>query len=123
MRTKALRLALASLVASGLVFVPGVSLGAPVKIKATANDTWNPDFQHINPGRRVVWINPARFNQDHDLTAYGGNWRKRVMLFPGDRTAKRFRRVGVYKYRCRLHSQKPAGEPCSGMCGVIHVAR
>ena len=122
MRTKPLRLALASLVAFGLVFVPGVSLGAPVKIKATARDTWNPDFQHISPGQRVVWINPARHNQDHDLIAYGGNWRKRVMLYPGDRTAKRFRRVGTYKYFCRLHGHRSDGQ-CHGMCGVVHVMR
>lgn len=122
MRTKHLRLALASLVAFGLIAVPEISIGAPTRIRATANDTWNPDFAHRSPGSRVVWVNPERLNRTHDVTAYGGNWSKSVVLEPGERTGKRFRRVGVYKYRCRVHSHLADGQ-CQGMCGVVHVMR
>lgn len=108
--------------AFGLVAVPAISHSAPTRIKTTRRDTWNPDFAHVSPGGRVVWANPARFDRTHDVTAYGGNWRKRVTLAPGERTSKRFRRVGVYKFRCRVHSHL-ADRQCHGMCGVVHVMR
>ena len=122
MRTTHLRLAIAALAAFGLVAVPGVSVSAPTRVKATANDNWNPDLAHVSPGGRVVWVNPARHDRTHDVTAYGGNWRKNVTLAPGERTGKRFRRVGVYKFRCRVHSHLADGQ-CHGMCGVVHVMR
>lgn len=94
-----------------------------MRVRATADDRWNPSFQHILPGTRVVWVNPERLDETHDLSSYGNNWSKSETLLPGERTGKRFRRQGVYKYRCRLHSTKRPGEPCRGMCGVIHVER
>lgn len=122
MRSTHLRLAIAALVAFGLIAVPGVSVSAPTRIKATADETWNPDFVHISPGTRVVWANPARHDTTHDLKAYGGNWTKRVVLEPGERTAKRFRSVGTYKYFCQIHGHRADGQ-CHGMCGVVHVMR
>lgn len=122
MTTKILRSAVAASVALALILVPGPSVGAPTKIKATARNTWNPDFQHISPGTRIVWVNPARHDTVHDITAYGRNWSKRVVLQPGERTGKRFRKVGTYKYFCRAHGHRSDGQ-CHGMCGVVHVAR
>ena len=122
MRPAQLRLGLALLVAFGLVAVPGVSIGAPTRIKATANDTWNPDSAHVSPGGRVVWVNPERHDTPHDLKAYGGNWTKRVVLEPGERTGKRFRTEGSYKYYCQIHGRLVDGR-CQGMCGVVHVMR
>lgn len=122
MRSTHLRLVIAALVAFGLIAVPGVSVSAPTRIKATADETWNPDFVHISPGTRVVWANPARHDTTHDLKAYGGNWTKRVVLEPGERTAKRFRSVGTYKYFCQIHGHRADGQ-CHGMCGVVHVMR
>lgn len=110
-----------SLTAAALA-LPLTSFANHTVVKATANDTWNADYNHITPGTRVVWKNPERHNMPHDLTAYGRNWDKRVYLRPGDQTAKRFRSTGTYKYRCRLHSQLADGQ-CDGMCGVIHVMR
>jgi plastocyanin len=91
------------------------------RVKATANDRWNPDFRHITPGDRIIWKNPARHDELHDLKSYGGNWNKDETLSPGESTRKRFRRTGTFKYRCVIHSNMSQGQ-CSGMCGVIHVA-
>ena len=111
----------ASLVVAALAF-PAMSWSGPVRVKTTSTDRWNPGFQHVVPGTRVVWVNPERHDQRHDLTAYGGNWSKSVTLAPGERTGKRFDREGTYEYFCRLHGDRSDGE-CRGMCGVIHVAR
>jgi len=100
----------------------GTSLAAKQTVKATAANTWNPDYVHITKGDRVIWKNPARHNTPHDVWSYGGNWKKRVSLEPGERTAKRFKRKGSFKYRCRIHSSLNDGV-CSGMCGRVHVGR
>lgn len=122
MRTP-LRSALIASLVLALVAVPALSWSAPVRVKATAADEWNPSYQHVAPGTRVVWVNPERLGEPHDMSAYGKNWSKSVLLEPGERTAKRFRKTGTFKYRCRLHSTKRRGEQCQGMCGVIHVAK
>lgn len=111
----------ASLVVGSVALAP-LSWSAPTRIKATADDTWNPSPQHISRGTRVVWTNPEHLGAVHDVTAYGRGWDKRVVLQPGERTGKRFRKTGTYKYRCRRHSHLGDGG-CHGMCGVIHVMR
>ena len=103
----------------GLVFAPS-ALGDTFRVKATLGNDWTPDFRHITRGDRIVWKNPARHDRAHDVKAYGGNWRKYEFLSPGERTSKRFRRNGTYRYRCTLHSTVNNGN-CNGMCGVIHV--
>lgn len=122
MTTKALGLALLSVLVA-LVAMPGISPAAPVKVKATAADEWNPSYLHIAPGVRVVWANPERLSTTHDVTAYGRGWSKSVVLQAGERTGKRFNNTGTYKYRCRLHSQLTQDGQCRGMCGVVHVMR
>jgi plastocyanin len=119
MKTKIRATLVASLVVASIAF-PALSWGAPVRIRATAEDTWNPSYQHVSPGTRVVWVNAD--TEAHDLTAYGRNWSKRVILQPEQRTAKTFRNTGTYKYFCRLHGHRADGE-CHGMCGVVHVMR
>ncbi len=103
--------------------LPLTSFADHTVVKATADDKWNASYNHVAPGTRVVWKNPDRLSEVHDVSAYGGGWDKQVTLSPGEQTAKRFSSVGTYKYRCRLHSTKRRGEQCRGMCGVIHVAR
>lgn len=105
-----------------LLAAAGISFGGPVRIRATAGNEWNPAYQHVAPGTRVVWVNPERLDRTHHLVAYGRGWSKDEVLSPGERTGKRFRRVGTYKYRCRLHSHVQDGR-CHGMCGVVHVMR
>jgi plastocyanin len=117
------RLALVGAMVASVLALPLTSFANHVVVKATANDTWNESYNHVAPGTRVVWKNPERLGAPHDLTSYGRNWDKSVFLEPGEQTAKRFRKTGTYKYRCRLHSSKRPGEQCKGMCGVIHVAR
>lgn len=122
MRANLLRLTLVAALVLGLMATAAISIGAPVRIRATAENRWNPDFQHVTPGTRVVWVNPERIGRRHHLAAYGRGWSKDVLLDPGERTGKRFRREGVFKYRCRLHSHLQDGQ-CHGMCGVVHVER
>lgn len=121
METNARAVVVALLVVVSLAS-PTTSWSGQVRVKATASDRWDPDFRHVVPGTRVVWVNPARLDQRHNLTAYGGGWSKDVMLAPGGRTGKVFRRQGTFSYYCRLHGRVTDGS-CEGMCGVIHVAR
>ncbi len=122
MRTNVFRLGIVAAGTTLLLAAPAASFANHVVVKATARDTWNESYNHVTPGTRVVWKNPARLNSTHDVTAYGRNWDKQVTLRAGDSTAKRFRNTGTYKYRCRIHSQLNDGQ-CDGMCGVIHVDR
>lgn len=109
-----------------VLLFPASSPAAISRVRATAENTWNPSFQHVIKGDKVVWINPARHETLHDLTAYGKKWSKRALLEPGQRARKVFKRTGTYKYRCRVHSSRVMQDGrrvCEGMCGVIHVAR
>lgn len=96
------------------------ALAAPVRVRATSNNTWSPFEQHSSPGQRVVWKNPT--GRRHSVTAFGGNWSKDTVIRAGERTRKVFRRTGTYRYRCRFHSHLD-GTECHGMCGQIHVMR
>jgi plastocyanin len=120
MRGKIIRVLVTALVAGSLLAPTTVS-AARYRIRATEGDEWNPSFKHIVPGGRivVVWKNPT--NDLHDVTSYGRNWDYSKRLPAGESRTKRFRRKGVYKYRCRVHSTLRNGQ-CDGMCGVIHIA-
>lgn len=113
-----------SLVALAAVLVcsfPGIAPARAPRIKATAERTWTPDFLHLTPGSAAVFKNPTE--EPHDIKRYKGPWpRGKVFMFPGDTWKKRFKRTGVYKYRCVLHSEMIDGR-CEGMCGVVHVAK
>jgi plastocyanin len=123
-----LRLGLVTVLTVTLVAAPMTSYADHTVVKAVetpnrwdaSNEVGAQSYVHVTPGTRVVWRNLADNNNAHDLTAYGRNWDKRVMLQPGEGTAKRFRENGTFKYRCRLHSRMQGGQ-CEGMCGVIHV--
>lgn len=108
--------------ALGLVaLLPGPGSADTVAVKAAGspgNWTWSPDVRHSAPGDKVVWKNPTK--KVHTVTAYGGNWSKRAVLQPGERTAKTFSSLGSYYYRCTRHSEIHDGE-CHGMCGYVHV--
>jgi plastocyanin len=118
---RVLRLLVVGAIGIGLLLTPA-ALADTRRVKATANDKWDPDFRHITKGDRIVWKNPARHDQVHNVKAYSNNWNKFETLSPGESTRKRFRRRGTYKYRCTLHSDLDNGQ-CSGMCGIIHVTR
>ncbi len=87
-----------------------------------------PDFRYEPRVRRIVRNDRIRFkNPDsqpssHTVTAYGRNWNYDKTLSAGDAVRKRFRRRGVFKFRCRFHSDLEKGV-CDGMCGKVRVRR
>ena len=121
MTHKAGRGALVALIAAAsLALGAGASSGAPVTVNATFARTWNPVTQPVTKGGKVVWKNPS--GEDHNLRAYGGNWSFRKPLGFGDSVGKRFKKTGVFRYRCGLHSQKIDGK-WTGMVGKIKVTK
>jgi plastocyanin len=116
---KQIKRAVVLIVVAGVMLAPS-ALGDTFRVRATANNRWNPDFKHITRGDRIAWKNPAKHNTVHNVKAYSNNWNKFETLSPGEVTRKRFRKNGTYKYRCTLHSTMNNGD-CNGMCGVIHV--
>ena len=116
--TVKLRMAAAA-AAAAMVFVTGAALAASYTVKAGGGE-WNPSFKKIEKGDRIVWKNPT--GKKHTVTAYRGDWNKNTTLKPGEQTSKRFRKRGVYKYRCVPHSAMVEGK-CKGMCGTIKVVR
>ena len=114
-----------SVVALGLlVSFPGTSMGDSFRVRAVGSSptdfAWDPSFRHITKGDRIVWKNTTQAS--HRVVAYKGRWSKNTTIGPGERTRKRFRRTGTYKYRCTLpgHSTLTDGN-CQGMCGTVHV--
>ena len=120
------RLVALVVMALGLALVPAPSLGDTARVRATGSPgsfEWTPDFRHITKGDRIVWKNTT--DSRHTVTAYSPNWSKNTSLPPGERTAKKFRRTGTYKFRCMVtgHSSLDSSGNCTGMCGEIHVTR
>jgi plastocyanin len=105
-----------------VVFAP-TSFGDTSRFRAvgcTEDPHWEPTKRAITKGDRIVWKNPTSCN--HTVTAYSGRWSKNTTLRPGDSTRKRFRRTGLYKFRCMTvgHSAVEDGV-CNGMCGRVRV--
>jgi len=100
--------------------VPPATAANP-SIVATDDNEWVPFRLRVKKGTTVVWKNPSTNAETHDVRAYGGNWSKDTYLEPGEKTSKRFRKAGRFKYRCVLHSFMQNG--CNGMCGVVRVFR
>lgn len=98
--------------------------GASYRVRASG-DRWMPDLKRIVKGDKIVWANPT--GAEHDVKSYRWNsrrWTKDAFLAPGQQTSKRFRSVGTFKYRCRLHSfYNPNNGNCRGMCGVVKVRK
>lgn len=121
MKHKAGRSALVALIAAGSIALgAGASIGAPVTVNATIARTWSPLTRTVVKGGKVVWKNPS--GERHNIHAYGGNWSFGKQLESGDSVARRFKKTGTYNYRCKLHSEKVAGE-WTGMIGKIKVTR
>ena len=114
--SRSIRVFLVAAMSVGLIAAP--ALAAPVRVRATSNNTWAPVEQHASRGQGVVWRNPTA--RAHTVTSYGGNWSKDSVISAGERTRKTFRRAGTFKYRCTRHSRLDGAE-CQGMCGQIVV--
>jgi plastocyanin len=102
-----------------VVALPAPSLGGAVRVKATADKTWNPAFKSVPKGTKVIWKNPT--GTKHTVTSYSSNWSKDTTIKAGERTSKIFRSKGAFYYRCKIHSSLDAEGTCAGMCGHIHV--
>lgn len=108
-----------------VVLLAPTSLGDTSRFRAmgcTENPHWEPTARTISKGDRIVWKNPT--SCEHTVNAYGGGWSKATGLPPGGSTAKKFRQVGTYKFRCLTqgHSVVENGV-CTGMCGRVRVTR
>jgi plastocyanin len=116
MRSPWVRAVVVALVATGLLLPAQPSLARRYKVSVSGN-RWSPAQRSIPKGNVIVWRNSS--SRLHNVVAYGGNWRKSASLGAGQRTKKRFRKRGTFKYRCTLHSS--LNKRCRGMCGVVHV--
>ena len=63
----------------------------------------------VEKGTRVKWVN--RGSNPHTTTANSGKWDSGT-LNPGQSFARRFRKVGTFRYHCEIHD---------GMTGKIVV--
>jgi plastocyanin len=125
MIVKAISRLLVVVIAAGSILVPATSLADTKRFRAAGapgSFHWEPSVRRIFRGDRIVWRNPT--GVQHTVTAYRGRWSKNTLIGPGERTAKRFRRAGRYKFRCTIagHSSLQDGR-CSGMCGTVRVRR
>jgi len=89
---------------------------------------WDPGIRRIHKGDRIVWANDT--SASHRVTAYRGSWSKDSAIAPGETTRKRFRKRGLFKFRCTVgegtaaaHSTLNSDGTCNGMCGRIRVRR
>jgi plastocyanin len=112
------------------ILAPATSLAETRRFRAAGGPgswQWEPSVRRIVRGDRIVWTNPT--STTHSVVAYGGNWSKNTLIASGENTSRRFRRVGLYKFRCTIgagtaaaHSRLQDGQ-CSGMCGRVRVRR
>jgi plastocyanin len=110
-------------IAMGLMLVPMATSAGTARFKAANEDgqfVWRPGSRSIAKGDRIVWTNPT--GKAHTVTSYSGSWDKNSVVKPGERTSKRFRKAGTYRFRCTVkgHSALSDGE-CHGMCGTVVV--
>lgn len=118
------------------IVVLGASLGPPAAAGSTGHEVvaaggpfylwrWEPDQLQIAVGDKVVWKNPT--DTDHHMTPYDGPWKnKRIRHLDADggRASLRFKKPGVYLYRCdRPNHSELIGDTCFGQCGEITVER
>jgi len=87
------------------------------KIVRGIGSSWSPATVRISPGDRIRW---KGVSGTHTVTAYGTGWRFDRSLAQGAIVGRTFRRAGVFKFRCVIHSFLADGR-CSGMCGKVVV--
>jgi plastocyanin len=117
MRSAWVRAIVITVVAAGLLLPAGSSHARRVRVSVSGN-LWSPAHPAVGKGDVVIWRNDS--SRFHNVVAYGGNWRKSAPLGPGQRTKRRFRKVGTFKFLCTLHATLKRGR-CRGMCGIVHV--
>jgi plastocyanin len=108
---------LTALILSGVLVLAFSQTASAAQVVKGVNFRWRPKTTSVSTGTKVVW--KAR-QGNHNVHAYGGNWRKNVDIPFGTKTAHTFRTAGTYKFYCRFHATVTHGI-CSGMCGKIVV--
>lgn len=91
--------------------------GRATKIVRAIVAHWSPGTVRISPGDRIRW---KGVSGTHTVTAYGRGWRFDRSLAQGATVGRTFRRAGVFRFRCVIHSALTDGR-CSGMCGKVVV--
>jgi plastocyanin len=110
-------LLVAALAAATVLATSAVSLGATKTISGSGTE-WVPPKRKIRVGSRIRWV---ATNRPHTVTSYrkrsgrrGRRWSKHTYIAQGQSTKKRFRRPGIYRFKCKLHR---------GMTGRVRVIR
>ena len=109
---------------AGLALAAVSSSQAAVVVKAVASDAsptgyaFRPRSIQVAAGTKVTWKAVAG---SHDVTATSKNWSKRSTLQIGVPTSFTFRKPGIYRYRCTIHSSMSDGT-CVGQCGKVVVS-
>jgi plastocyanin len=120
LRARAISLAAVAVLTASLFALPRVS-AATFSVKARLTDAgyrWRPARLLVPFGSKVVW---RMVDGSHTFRATSKNWSKHTgTLAPGSTTSFTFKRKGVYRYRCTIHSVLVDGR-CSGMCGRVVV--
>jgi plastocyanin len=101
-----------------LLAMTGVAQAGTATVKVGVNGShFGPATKSVPTGTKVIW---KGISGSHTVTAYSKNWSKNASVGSGGSTAFTFKKAGVYKYRCTIHSTL-SGSTCSGMCGKIVV--
>lgn len=96
--------------ANSAVVIKGVSTSSGFR--------WRPKVTDISSGTKVTW---KAVSGSHTVTAYKGSWSKNTSISQGQSTSFTFKKSGVYKFRCTIHSTLSNGV-CTGMCGKVVVS-
>jgi plastocyanin len=105
----------AAAAALGLVMgISSVATGAAATVRmsdgpGTDQNYYRPQTVRVQKGTRVVWRNNG--SRPHTTTSNGGLWDSGT-LQPGQKYARKFRKVGTFRFHCEIHD---------GMTGKIVV--
>lgn len=110
-------LAMTAVTATGAVAKGRHSPARATKTVRAIVSHWSPTTVRISRADTIKW---RGVSGSHTVTAYGGNWAFNRQLSTGSVQARTFRRAGIFRFRCTIHSSLTDGR-CSGMCGKVIV--
>ena len=87
------------------------------KVVRGVGTSWSPKVVRIARGSTIRW---KAVSNTHTVTAYSGRWTFSRSLPDGSSVRHRFRKNGVFRFRCTIHSRLVNGK-CQGMCGKVVV--
>ena len=114
-------IALVALALVTVMVVASLASAATFRVRGKFTDNgyrWKPKTVEVPVQSRVVW---KMVTGTHNVTSTSNNWSKSSgNIGSGGTTAHTFKKTGVFKYRCTLHSSVGSGK-CTGMCGKVVV--